>query len=53
MARIDESQPFQAVNIAVLTISDTRTLDDDKSGRTLQEMIEADGHKVARRLARP
>src|SRR5262245_48557315 len=37
MARIDESRPFLPVNIAVLTVSDTRTEADDKSGRTLAE----------------
>ncbi len=47
--RIDESKPFQAIRIAVLTVSDTRSLEDDKSGRTLAEMIAADGHAVARR----
>lgn len=49
MARIDETLPFLPVNIAVLTISDTRTLADDTSGQRLEEMITADGHKVARR----
>lgn len=49
MPRIDETRPFLAVNIAVLTVSDTRTLDDDKSGRTLVEMITAGGHRVADR----
>lgn len=49
MARIDESIPFLPVNIAVLTVSDSRTLEDDKSGRVLCEMIEADNHKVASR----
>ena len=49
MARIDESQPFLPVNIAVLTVSDTRTEADDKSGRTLAEMIARDGHQVAAR----
>ncbi len=49
MAKTDDSRAFQPVNIAVLTVSDTRTLDDDKSGRTLQEMIEADGHVVVKR----
>ena len=47
--RIDETRPFLAVNIALLTISDTRALADDKSGNTLKEMIERDGHKVAAR----
>lgn len=49
MPRIDESRPFLAVNIAVLTVSDTRTHADDKSGNTLVEMITRDGHKVADR----
>lgn len=49
MPKIDESRPFLPVNIAVLTISDTRTLADDRSGNTLVEMIERDGHKVAAR----
>jgi molybdopterin adenylyltransferase len=49
MPKIDESRPFLPVNIAILTVSDTRSLDDDKSGRTLAEMIERDGHKVAAR----
>jgi molybdenum cofactor biosynthesis protein B len=53
MPKIDESRPFLPVNIAVLTISDTRGIDDDKSGRTLAEMIERDGHKIAaRRIVR-
>jgi len=49
MARIDETRPFIPVSIAVLTVSDTRNLNDDKSGSTLAEMIEKAGHKVAAR----
>jgi molybdenum cofactor biosynthesis protein B len=49
MARIDESRPFLPVNIAVLTVSDTRTEADDKSGQTLVERIAEAGHKVAAR----
>ena len=49
MARIDESRPFLPVNIAVLTISDTRTEADDKSGQTLVERIAEAGHRVAAR----
>ncbi len=49
MPRIDETRPFLAVNIAVLTVSDTRTAADDKSGNTLAEMIARDGHKIADR----
>ena len=35
MARLDETRPFIAINIAVLTVSDTRTLENDTSGQTL------------------
>ena len=49
MSRIDESKPFLPVNIAVLTVSDTRTAADDKSGDTLAELIRRDGHKVVAR----
>jgi molybdopterin adenylyltransferase len=35
MARIDESLPFVPVNIAVLTVSDTRGATNDTSGDTL------------------
>ena len=47
MPRLDETRPFLSVNIAVLTISDTRSEADDTSGRTLAEMIATAGHKVA------
>ncbi len=46
MAKIDGERAFVAVNIAVLTVSDSRTLEDDKSGRTLVERIAAAGHTV-------
>ncbi|TIU02918.1 MAG: molybdenum cofactor biosynthesis protein B, partial [Mesorhizobium sp.] len=39
MARIDESRSFIPVRIAVLTVSDTRSLADDKSGQTLADRI--------------
>jgi molybdenum cofactor biosynthesis protein B len=42
---------FIALNIAVLTVSDTRTLADDRSGDTLAARIEGAGHRlVDRRL---
>lgn len=44
---LDQTRPFLAVNIAVLTVSDTRGLADDKSGNTLVERIEKAGHQVA------
>src|SRR5262249_47155223 len=47
MAGIDESRQFVPLSIAVLTVSDTRELADDKSGATLAERIEKAGHRVA------
>ena len=53
MAKIDESRPFLAVNIAILTVSDTRTAADDRSGNVLAELASGDGHRVAvRRIVR-
>jgi len=46
---MESSPPFLPVNIAVLTISDTRTLADDRSGDTLVDRISAAGHHVAAR----
>jgi molybdenum cofactor biosynthesis protein B len=50
MARIDETRPFIAVNIAVLTVSDTRSLANDTSGDTLAARVVAAGHRLAARL---
>jgi molybdopterin adenylyltransferase len=49
MTRIDESRPFMPVRIAVLTVSDTRTSADDKSGDTLAMRITDAGHTLADR----
>jgi molybdenum cofactor biosynthesis protein B len=49
MPRLDETRPFIPVRIAVLTVSDTRTLADDKSGDTLAGLLAADGHELADR----
>ncbi len=49
MSRIDTSRPFIPVSIAVLTVSDTRTLAEDKSGDTLVQRITEAGHKLAGR----
>jgi len=49
MPGIDESLPFIALNIAVLTVSDTRSLAEDKSGDTLVARLEGAGHKLAAR----
>jgi molybdenum cofactor biosynthesis protein B len=49
MASADESRSFIPLNIAVLTISDTRSLADDKSGSTLADRLSAAGHRLAAR----
>ena len=48
-ASFDENRPFLPVQIAVLTVSDTRTPETDTSGDRLQALIEADGHSVIAR----
>ncbi len=49
MSKIKGERDFIPVNIAVLTVSDSRTLENDKSGKTLVERIEGAGHVVAAR----
>jgi molybdopterin adenylyltransferase len=49
MPGIDPSRPFIPLSIAVLAVSDTRDLDQDKSGATLAERVEGAGHKLAAR----
>ena len=53
MPGIDQSREFIPLKIAVLTISDTRELADDKSGATLVERIQKAGHEVAERAIVP
>ena len=49
MLGIDDKRPFHPVNIAVLTVSDTRTEADDKSGAILIERLTEAGHRLAAR----
>jgi molybdenum cofactor biosynthesis protein B len=49
MADAAPARAFIPLNIAVLTVSDTRSLDDDKSGATLAERLTAAGHRLAAR----
>ena len=49
MSRIDGSKEFIATRIAVLTVSDTRQLDEDKSGQTLVDRLERAGHTLVDR----
>jgi molybdenum cofactor biosynthesis protein B len=46
-SELDESKPFVPLKIAVLAVSDTRTLETDTSGALLKSMMEADGHVCA------
>lgn len=50
---LKESREFKPINIAILTISDSRTLGDDTSGQALVDMAEKDGHNVIRRMIVP
>ena len=49
MAGIDETLTFIPVRIAVLVVSDTRTLETDTSGATLVERLTSEGHELAER----
>ncbi len=51
--KIDENREFIPVRIAVLTVSDTRTPEDDRSGDTLVERLEGAGHSLAARAILP
>ncbi len=53
MAGIDETIDFVPVRIAVITVSDSRTEETDKSGRTLVELAEAAGHEVREKVIIP
>ena len=53
MNGMDESREFMPVRIAVLTVSDTRNLDDDRSGTMLVSRIRDTGHLVADRRILP
>ncbi|MEM1415646.1 MAG: molybdenum cofactor biosynthesis protein B [Myxococcota bacterium] len=46
---IDESLPFHPLRIALLTVSDTRTLATDESGAILEARVRNHGHEVTRR----
>jgi molybdenum cofactor biosynthesis protein B len=49
MSSTEDTKSFIPLNIAVLTISDTRVLEDDKSGTTLADRLTAAGHHLAAR----
>ncbi|MBE9214408.1 MogA/MoaB family molybdenum cofactor biosynthesis protein [Plectonema cf. radiosum LEGE 06105] len=43
----DSNYNHQIVNCAVVTVSDTRTIETDKSGTTIQQLLTNNNHKVA------
>ena len=49
MPRLDETRPFLPVNIALLTVSDTRDAAQDRSGNTLADLATTAGHHIAAR----
>ena len=53
MSRIDEGRPFLPVRIALLTVSDTRSAAEDRSGDLLAERIATAGHHLADRRLLP
>lgn len=53
MVGLDEQRPFIPVGIAVLTVSDTRTADNDKSGDTLVSRVTEAGHRLVARAIVP
>src|SRR5918995_3405769 len=53
MPGLDLSRPFLPLSVAVLTVSDTRSLADDRSGDTLADRLTAAGHRLADRAVVP
>jgi molybdenum cofactor biosynthesis protein B len=53
VAGIDESIEFVPVRIVIITVSDTRTEETDRSGRVLVDLAEAAGHQVREKLIVP
>ena len=49
VTRIDETRPFIPIGIAVLTVTDTRRMEDDRSGDVLAARISQAGHRLAAR----
>lgn len=50
MSHASADAPFQPLDIAVLTVSDTRSLDNDQSGDTLQQRLIGAGHQLSERV---
>ena len=48
-SELDTTRPFTPLSIAVLAVSDTRTLETDTAGALLRDLLEMDGHRCAGR----
>lgn len=53
MARIDESIAFRSLNLAIMTVSDTRTEADDRSGNVLVARAREAGHEIVAKVIVP
>lgn len=53
MSNIDKSIKFISINIGLITISDSREEDNDKSGNLLKKRIEKFGHKIIKKIIIP
>ena len=51
MNKIDNSIKFVSINIGLVTISDSRNEDNDKSGNLLKDKINNFGHKVYKKIS--
>lgn len=49
LPKLDETRAFVPLGMAVLTVSDTRSLEDDRSGDTLDERLTLAGHRLVAR----
>lgn len=52
-SELDPKRAFRPLRLAILAVSDTRTLETDTSGALLQSLLEADGHACAARAVVP
>ena len=50
---IDTNLDFVSINIAIITISDSRTIENDTSGDTLEKRISNAGHQMVKRIIIP
>ena len=49
MQTLEDNKKSVSVNVAILSVSDSRTIENDKSGKYLTESVEKEGHKCIER----